>query len=229
MTDRTTDPGPPFDADDVYRRVWRVDFSAPGFAWLDAGRGVDSHTLRAGMLGLKVGLSAVHENRTGQRFAARSVGRFDQQVTTKFHLDGAPARSLLMLGYEPSTVTSRLFLADYSRAAHDLGVTPEQFLRDHNPMFRAGEDRLGPYVTELPPLPDGHAGILLINNGSLPFTDAGTNPLGVLHKAVIVTPDPAARRVVNSALLVVGDADEVAPDRLREFVAAEGLSPQVGA
>jgi hypothetical protein len=59
---------------------------------------------------------------------------------------------------------------------------------------RRGEELLGHYVTELPQSADGHARILLFNNCSLPFTEVQTNPLGVMHKAIIVTRDEAERR-----------------------------------
>jgi hypothetical protein len=154
------------------------------------------------------------------------MARFDQQETTKFHLDGAPGRSMLMLGYEPSRVQSRLFLADYTRAAFDLGVTPQQFLRDYNPMYRRGEELLGRYVTELPRPADGHALILLINNSSLPFTEARTNPLGVMHKAAIATPNEAERRIVNSTLLVT-EGEEVAAGKQKEFITTDEISQGV--
>ena len=51
---------------------------------------------------------------------------------------------------------------------------------------------------------EGHSRILLVSNSSLPFTEARTNPLGVMHKAIIVTPDDAERRIVNSTMLAVG-------------------------
>jgi hypothetical protein len=117
----------------VFDLVWRFDFATPGFCLLDLGPAVDSHTLRSWMLDLKERLSDLNTSRTGKKFAYRSMGRFDQQETTKFHLDGAPAASLLLLGYEPSKVHSRLFLADYSRCAFDLGVEPQRFLQDWHP------------------------------------------------------------------------------------------------
>src|ERR1700730_9523424 len=144
------------------------------------------------------------------------MARFDQQETTKFHLDGAPEQSLLMLGYEPSQVHSRLFLADYTRAAFDLGFTPRQFLQDFNPMFSKGEELLGRYTTELPQPEEGHSRILLVNNSALPFTEARTNPLGVMHKAS-VTPDEAEQRIVNSTMLVM-EGDEIAIEKQQEFV-----------
>lgn len=101
-------------AEKVFDFVWRFDFTAPGYCLLDIGPGVDSHSLRSWMVVLKERLSEVSVRRGRRPFLFRSMGRFDQQDTTKFHLDGAPNQSMLMLGYEPSKVRSRLFLADYS-------------------------------------------------------------------------------------------------------------------
>src|SRR5262245_44340000 len=117
-------------AERLFDLAWRTDFTAPGFAVLDTGPGVDSHTLRSWMLDLKQRLSEFGVSRGRGRFVYKSMARFDQQETTMFHLDGAPEQSMLMLGYEPSRVRSRLFLADYTRAAFDLGITPQQFLTD---------------------------------------------------------------------------------------------------
>ncbi len=161
------------------------------------------------------------------RFAYRSLGRFDQQETTKFHLDGAPDQSLLVLGYEPSKVRSRLSLADYSRCAHDLGIEPKRFLDEFNPMYRKGEELLAPYVTELPQPKEGHARILLINNSSLPYNEARTNPLGVLHKAEIIDPDESERRIVNSIMLTTGGPEEVGEETLRSFVATDQISQKL--
>jgi hypothetical protein len=210
-------------AERVYDLAWRFDFTAPGFSLLDAGSGVDSHTLRAWMVDLKRRLSEVSQRRTGTPFLYRSMARFDQQETTKLHLDGAPDESMLMLGYEPSQVHSRLFLADYSRAAFDLGITPQQFLQEYNPMYRRGEEMLGRYTTELPQPQPGRACILLINNSSLPFTEARTNPLGVMHKAIIVAPNEAERRIVNSTMLVTG-GEEIADEKREEFVRTDEIS-----
>jgi hypothetical protein len=154
------------------------------------------------------------------------MSRFDQQETTKFHIDGAPPESLLMLGYEPSNVRSRLFLADYSQAAFDLGIEPKRFLKDYNPMFGNGEDALAEYITELPQPEPGHARILLINNSWLPFSEDRTNPLGVMHKAIIVTPDESERRIVNSILLVT-EGEEVGVEEQAEFVRTNKISQKV--
>lgn len=213
-------------AERLFDQAWRYDFTAPGFAVLDTGPGFDSHTLRSWMVSLKERLSEIGVRRGSKPFAYRSMARFDQQETTKFHLDGAPEQSMLILGYEPSRVRSRLFLADYTRAAFDLGITPQQFLHDFNPMYKKGEELLGRYVTELPQPNEGHSRILLVNNSSLPFTEARTNSLGVMHKAIIVTPDDAERRIVNSTMLAVG-GDEIGDKKQEEFVRTDDISQKV--
>jgi hypothetical protein len=203
--------------------VWRYNFDAPGFCSLEVPPVIDSHTLRAWMVELKERLSAVLAERTGQRFLFRSMARFDQQVTTKHHLDGAPEQSMLMLGYEPSIVHSRLFLADYTRAAFDLGITAHAFLQDYNPMFRAGEEILNRYATELPVMQAGHSRILLINNSSLSYSPNVANPLGVMHKAVIVTPRESERRVINSTMLVT-QGEELDAAQQAEFIQTTKIS-----
>jgi hypothetical protein len=217
------------DGSDIFNRVWRFDFSAPGFCLIDLGSGIDSKTVRFSMVAIKTKLSRILA-RCGKRFVYRSMGRFDQQVTTKFHLDGAPAESLLMLGYEPSNVRSRVFLADYIRCALDLGMTPDQFMNDLNPMFHPGEEALAAYATEVPEPKNGHSRILLVNNSLLPFTNERTNPLGVMHKAVIVAPDPSERRIVNSVMLTtadVSDADRIGEEQEADFLTTEYVSSSV--
>jgi hypothetical protein len=211
----------------VFDAAWRVDFSAPGFCLIHLGRGVGSLDLRSLMLVLKGHLDGVAADRGVTPFRYRSMGRFDQQETTKFHLDGAPERSLLMLGYEPSVVRSRLSLADYARCAYDLGIEPRRFLDEFNPMCRKGEELLSRYVTELPQPGEGHSRILLINNSRLPFSEARTNPLGVLHKAEIIDPDESERRVVNSIMLAVGGPEEIGDEAVRAFVATEEISQKL--
>jgi hypothetical protein len=130
---------------------------------------------------------------------------------------------MLLLGYEPSKVRSRLFLADYSRAAFDLGITPQQFLNDFNPMYRKGEELQGRYITELPQTAEGHARMLLINNSSLPFTEDGANPLGVMHKAEVMDPTESERRIVNSTMLVT-EGEEYSPEEQRKFVTTDRIS-----
>jgi hypothetical protein len=174
-------------APEVLRRVWRSTLNQPGFALLRFTSKVSSRELRRAMVELVDAFPI--------RFVPERFGRFDQQVSSKFHRDGAPPASLLVLGYEPTSVRSRFWIADSSAAAHHAGMNLKDYLATHNPMFPTGKEKLAPFITELD-LPHGEAFIVVVNNSLLPF-DAG-NPLGVLHKAVIPSPDPTGRRVINS-------------------------------
>jgi hypothetical protein len=209
--------------DQVFQAVWRTSFDAPGFCVLNLEVGVDSHRLRAEMVRLKELLSEVLRHTRGVEFRFKSMARFDQQETTRFHLDGGPEQSLLMLGYEPSRVASRLFLADYTRAAFDLRMTPGQFLEEFNPMFRAGEERLGPHVTELPQPAAGQSRIILINNSRLPCDASAGNPLGILHKAEILSPSPVERRIINSTMLVV-EGEDISLGAQQAFIRTDEIS-----
>lgn len=190
----------PADADDLFRRVWRRTLDRPGFALIPLPRGTDSLALRRAMWDVVAGLGDAAERAGEPRFVPERLGRFDQQVTTKFHRDGAPPASLLVLGYEPSTVPSRFRVADVGRAAAAAGVGVNAFVAAWNPMFPAGEARLAPFVTELRWPADAPA-VVLLNNSLFP-DDAAAPPLGVLHQGEIVAPDPAARRVINSVGLM---------------------------
>ena len=129
------------------------------------------------------------------------MARFNQQNTTKFHLDGAPEESFLMLGYEASEVECTLAIADYTLAAWKLGITPAAFVRDHNPMYATGARLLEGTITPLTAFDPGRANILVINNSCLPYVEHGQNLLGVMHQATIAKPDPAKRRIINSTMM----------------------------
>ncbi len=199
----------------LFNLVWRTTLDQPGFAVVRFGEAIASHQLRRNMFALLEAFPT--------KFAPERLGRFDQQVSSKFHRDGAPPGSLLLLGYEPTTVRSRLFIADSSRAAAEAGTPLPEFLAKFNPMFPAGEAKYLPFVTELE-LPHGEPYIVAINNSQLPLVPRAANPLGVLHKAVIDEPEPAARRVINSAGLVPdGAAETKSPDKIAHFLLRDDL------
>jgi hypothetical protein len=210
----------------IFDLVWRYDFTSPGFCMLDMATDVSSLNLRARMVQLKERLSEIMVRSGGSPFVFRLMARFDQQETTKFHLDGGPDQSMLILGYEPSRIRSRLFLADFTHAAFDLGITPQELLRNFNPIYRQGEEKLASHTTEMPQPADSHARILLINNSSLPFSESRTNSLGVMHKAEIVNPMQSERRLVNSTMLVLDAADACGHEQEREFLTSDRISPK---
>lgn len=184
----------------VYAQVFRTNFKAPGVALLSFREEVSSKELRSLMGNLKMLLSALHQGQHGKHLVYLSMGRFDSQVTTKFHLDGAPDEAFLMLGYEASQVQSELSIADYSRAAYDWNITPQELLTNFNPMFADNEKRLMPYITQLTAFNPAQPCIVLLNNSSLPYAENSLNFLGVMHQATIVA-NSQARRIINSTMI----------------------------
>ena len=212
-------------ASEVYPYVCRTDLLTPGFCLIDLGS-ASSAALRQAIIEVATALAAIHRATQGQDIAIVSAARFDQQVTTKLHRDGGPDRSLLLLGYEPSDIGSELLLADYSRCAADLGLTPREFLERHNPMYAAGEQRLTPYLTRVACFRPGHSQLVLINNGLSPPAGEGPGWLGVLHAARVPTPDSQQRRVINSVMAAsvpLGTQPTMRPDQIADFLTTNAV------
>ena len=207
-------------ADAVYHRVCRSHLDAPGFCVINLAPTADSVTLRQAMVQLKRQLAEQHRSQTGQTLVSLSAGRFDQQQTTRPHRDGGPEQSLLMLGYEPTTVASTLDVLDYSRCAAERGLTPAAFLQQHNPMFADGCELLQPYTTRVPLSADRFQ-IVCINNSSAAYSESQAAWQGVLHTATIVTPDDSQRRVINSTMMAsvpLDTPEPVSDEQLTEFL-----------
>lgn len=205
----------------VYRQVCRVDHSVPGFCAINLGPALDSQVFRQFMVDLKKALAALHEKTSGQTLVYLSAARFDQQVTTRPHLDGGPEECFLMLGYEPSEVDSEMEITDYARCAFDLGLTPKEFLEKHNPMFHRGRELIEPYTQRVPCFDKADYRVVCINNASAPFDREQPRWQGTLHTAAIFTPDPAKRRVINSTMIAsapLGTTDSVSSAEQADFV-----------
>ena len=207
--------------EDVYRLVCRTGLSSPGFCLLSLGGDASSEMLRRYMVSLKRQLQRFHQLQRRLDLVFVSAARFDQQTTTKLHRDGGPDECFLMLGYEPSEIRSEIVLADYSRCARDLNMTPTGFLEKHNPMFGPGADLLRPYATQLAHFSNEKAQVLLINNSSVALSDDGSTWQGVLHTATVHNPCDDKRRVVNSfmvASMPFGAAELVSQAEQDEFI-----------
>ena len=154
----------------------------------------------------------------GRQLGYQSLTRFDQQVTTKPHRDGGPDESILMLGYEPSLIESRLEMSDYSKCAYDLSMTPTEFLDQFNPMFPDGQNRLAAYTTPIDDFDNTSFQIMLINNSMKQF---GDGLVGVLHTATIINPNPDLRRIINSTMIASvpqGHGGSISVDEQNDFV-----------
>lgn len=202
-------------AEVVFRRVWRVALEEPGFALVRFGGPVESSALRRFLIDLAAAIPL--------NFAPERLGRFDQQVSSRFHRDGAPPASLLILGYEASRVRSRVFAADAERAAVAAGLPVNEFLAAHNPMTPSGEARLWPVATELA-TPVNEPFVVVLNNSLLP--PGQDRVYGVLHRAEVPEPDVNATRVINSVgLMRAGDpaGDPKPADAVAHFLTRTDL------
>jgi hypothetical protein len=211
----------------MYEQTCRSGFDAPGFCVLDVGSAIDSVAFRQLMVALKRAMAAIHEKQRHETLIYLSAGRFDQQESTKPHLDGGPRENLLMLGYEPSGIDSELEMFDYARCAHDLGISPQEFMQRHNPMFSSGARTLRPYATPVDCFDPARFQIVCINNSHAPFSSEGSTWQGVLHTAQIPRPDESGRRVINSTMIApapLGSEDVIGQERVENFMHTTHLS-----
>ncbi|MDG4866438.1 hypothetical protein P8631_00220 [Guyparkeria sp. 1SP6A2] len=214
-------------AADIYRRTCRVNFDEPGFCVLDVGHEIDPAAFRQLMVDLKREMAAIHQSTTGKTLVYRSAARFDQQETTRPHLDGGPDESLLMLGYEPSEIDSELEISDYAKCAFDLGISPKEFMAEYNPMFKPGYDMLRPYTTRVPCFSKTDYQIVCINNSCAAYSESQLGWQGTVHTATILTPDEMASRIINSTMIAsvpAGTADKIGADELNDFVSTSMVS-----
>lgn len=209
-------------AKEVYQRVCRTEFTEPGFCLVNCGATLGSVAFRQLMVDLKHELALVHQQHSvASTLIYVSATRFDQQVSTKPHIDGGPAACFLMLGYEPTVVQSSIELADYSRCAYDLGITPRQFLNQHNPMFQSGQKVLQPYTSRLCCFSPDEYQIVCINNSTCDYQIGDPAWQGVLHTATIIAPDESKRRIINSTMIAaapLGDTDRLSAHEQHEFI-----------
>ena len=205
-------------ANSAYHRVFRTEFTQPGFALIKLGPDYGSESQRQLMIDLKNEFDRLERRHRGRELVYQSLTRFDQQVTTKPHRDGGPDESILMLGYEPSLIESRVELSDYSKCAHDLEMTPAEFLDQFNPMFPDGQNRLTHYTKPIDDFDNSSFQILIINNS---MKQLGEGLVGVLHTATIINPNPDVRRVINSTMISSipqGLGENVSADQQNDFV-----------
>ncbi|WFM72814.1 hypothetical protein [Halomonas sp. CKK8] len=208
-------------AADLYRRTCRVNFDMPGFCVLNLGRDIDSVTFRHVMVDLKRDMAAIHEAATGNMLAYLSAARFDQQESTRPHLDGGPDECFLMLGYEPCAIDSDIEIFDYAKCAFDHDLSPNEFMARYNPMFKPGHDILRPYATRVPCFSNTDYQILCINNSCAPYSESQPAWQGTLHAATITSPDESARRIINSTMIVsvpAGTSDFIDDGQLNDFL-----------
>lgn len=209
----------------IATRVFRTTLDQPGFCVVTFDAPIDSSALRRFMCDLLPPLAEMYQRVSGRSLVACSAMRFDQQVTTKPHLDGGPEQSALLLGYEPTAVNSQIEIFDYLACSLRMGLTPQEFLAQHNPMFRAGYELLRPYRTRLESFDPDRFQLVVVNNSHA--THDGQNWLGTLHTATILNPNRDRRRVINSMMVASmssGATGLIGATDLEQFVATPDVA-----
>lgn len=220
-------------AAEVYRLVCRTNFAAPGFALIRQTTVKSSLEQRQAMIELKEHLSLAHQARVGPALNWFCLNRFDQEETTKAHRDGAPAQSLLILGYEPTKVKSQIWVADYSACAHQLGLSPVQFLEEFNPMYEKGRLHLAPYMMPVEEYDSNYYQILVVNNSSTALNRAENHWQGLLHSADITGGNLNEKRIINSTIVtpasISPENDEVVvpPENIERFLKGEEITSKI--
>lgn len=181
----------------IYDQVYRKGLDKPGFSHIKFCYGIESREFRVLTVKFIEQFNEVYFENNNEKLKCITMGRYDQKETTKFHLDGGPEESYLILGYEPSEIKSEISFADYSLAAFNMNISPKEFLLNYNPMFREGEDLLKPYVTDLIYFDETKTNLLFFNNSCGTF-DSNQISLGVLHKARITNSFVSKARIINS-------------------------------
>lgn len=188
-------------AEVAYPSVCRCDWVKTGFCLIDLGAEFGSRAMRAGMVEMVAEFDRLFREVRRKRLDIQSMTRFDQQSTTKPHRDGSDEESVLVLGYEPTLIDSRLFLSDFSVCAGSQGLYPAEFLEKFNPMYARGAKLLTPFTTELTEFNPRHFQILIINNSCARGKLNGRTMQGVLHHAEVPHPRTDALRIINSVVL----------------------------
>jgi hypothetical protein len=196
--------------------VWRLDLNQAGFAVLPGFE--DSHELRRAMF--QVGDAFSDE--LGMRFLPERMDRFDQHKSSKFHRDGAPSASLLVLGYEPSTVESQLFVADVYQAALSQKMGINHYLSRFSPLLPPGEEKLKPFIKKVN-FDTTKGAIILINNSMWPDNQSPLS-YGLFHKADVIfkqsdnQTDTNKSRVINSVGFTISGRQIYVPQLIEKYI-----------
>jgi len=187
-------------SDRAFSEVLRTSTSRPGFLHIKIEDSISSYQFRRIMVNIKKSMAIRTERKWGKTLNYQWLSRFDQQENTRFHRDNAADESVLILGYEPSSIPARLFIADHVAFAREDQLSPKEFFDVYNPLLTDLEQLLAQHLTEVEDFKHDDYNILIINNSDSDLT------YGVLHKALMLEQDPQKPRIVNSMMLQLVDA-----------------------
>jgi hypothetical protein len=128
-----------------------------------------------------------------------------------------------MLGYEPTAINSKLFVADYHQLVSKENIPVDIYYEKYNPLFKKGGKHLAPYITDIESLKKEAYQILLLNNSDL----HSRKTYGVLHKAEMINKNPDEPRIVNSIMLYLKPFNEptrIAKKEVLRFLESDEIS-----
>lgn len=184
----------------LFRDVIRDTTDRPGFYYKDLGRDIDSKFFRKLMIELKERLSEHCKKQINKQLNYHWMSRGNHRNSSKFHIDSATDQSILMLGYEPTTVESKVLLADYTKYLEDTGQSVQDYFSNAlNGTYGPDDDKLKPYVSELSPFPKEHYRIVIINNSR----SFGQKTFGVFHRGEVYENFNQSDRVVDALMISI--------------------------
>lgn len=186
--------------DNIFDVVLRHSTDKPGFFYKDLGSNLVSTSFRLLMLELKEQLSELCTVRRDKQINYQWMSRANHKNSSNFHIDSAPEESVLILGYEPTIVESKVYLADYTKFLEEKGLAAQDYFRNSiNGNFAPNDDELTPYVSELTPFPKDHYRLVIINNSR----SYGQKSYGVFHRGEVQKNINQKDRIVNAVMIAV--------------------------
>ncbi len=186
----------------LFKDVLRDSTEQPGFYYKDLGADFDSKSLRRLQLELKERLSELCQQRLDKQINYQWMSRTNHRNSSKFHIDTAPEQSILILGYEPTSVESKAYLADYTKYLEDQNLSAQDYFRNSiNGNFAPDDEALTPYVSEVSPFPKEHYRLLVINNSR----SFGQKSYGVFHRGEVPENLNQEDRLVNGVMVSLCD------------------------
>lgn len=190
--------------DNIYSSIFRKNHEESGFIILTFENPMNSKLMRKYMVQIKKALSKKCQAEFNEKLDFYWFGRFDNQNTTPYHRDNAPEDSYLMLGYEPTKVESKLYIADYHQLITENNIPVDKYFELYNPLFKKGEELLKPYISEVEHFDKETYRIVIMNNSDL----NSKKTYGVLHKGEILQKDLNQTRILNSVMLNLKPVDQ---------------------
>lgn len=184
----------------LFREVIRDATDSPGFYYKDLGRDMDSKSFRKVMVELKERLSEHCKRTINKQLNYHWMSRGNHRNSSKFHIDSATDHSILMLGYEPTTVESKVLLADYTKYLEDKGLSAQEYFSNGlNGTYAPNDDELQLYVSELSPFPKEHYRLVVINNSR----SFGQKTYGIFHRGEVYENFNQSDRVVDALMISI--------------------------